>query len=327
VSTPKARIGIVGVTGYVGSECVRWLLGHPNVEIAAVVARNRAEMPLGTAVPALEGLSDLRCEDFDAQRLAALDAVILATPHSVSKEYVPPLEQAGAKLILEMSNDHRLDPSWAYGQVEWNGEAVAKSKRIAVPGCFATAVEMAVAPLVNAGVVRGNVHVAAATGSTGSGADPSPGTHHPERFTNFRAYKVLSHQHMPEIHMLLDVVAQRADAASTRVHMVPLSAPLDRGIFATCFVPVDERADVDGIFRKAYSGNRLVRLRKDTPDLRHVRATAFTDLSVHREGDVAVVLVAIDNLGKGASAQAVQCLNLVLGLPVETGLLIPPATP
>lgn len=322
------RVAVVGITGYVGSEVVRWLLEHPEVELGAVVARDRDGMPLGEAVPALQGLSDLRVEPFDPARLARdFDVVVLATPHNVSKAYVPPLEEAGVGVLLEMSSDHRLDPAWVYGQAEWNEAAIRGAKRIAVPGCFATAVELGVAPLVAAGALRGNVCVAAATGSTGSGAAPVQGTHHPERFANIKAYKPLTHQHVPEIHALLADIAGRHGHPAPKVHLVPISAPIDRGIFATCFAPVDDGLDVEALFRDAYAGHRLVRLRQGSPELRHVRGTAFTDISVSRQGDQAVVLVAIDNLGKGAAAQAVQCLNLSLGLPVETGLWRAPCTP
>jgi N-acetyl-gamma-glutamyl-phosphate reductase len=111
------------------------------------------------------------------------------------------------------------------------------------------------------------------------------------------------------------------------VRFVPLSLPLDRGIFVTAFVPVDDGLDVRGLFADAYAKHRLIRLRADSPELRHVRGTAFADVSVHRDADCAVALVAIDNLGKGAAAQAVQCLNLSFGWPVETGLMGAPVTP
>jgi N-acetyl-gamma-glutamyl-phosphate reductase len=175
---------------------------------------------------------------------------------------------------------------------------------------------------VAAGVVAGPVDVAAATGSTGSGAAPSAGTHHPERFVNLKAYKVLSHQHVPEVRAFL---AGHGEAPALR--FVPWSAPLDRGIFATSFIPLAGEVDAAAIVREAYAAAPLIRLRAGTPELRHVRGTAFCDLAVHQGDGVAVVLAAIDNLGRGAAAQAVQALNLACGWPADTGLRQLPCTP
>lgn len=320
----RVRVGVVGCTGYVGSEVCRWLLGHPHVELAAVVARNRAGVPFGDAVPALAGLTSLVIEDIDFLRLASLDAVFLALPHGISRDLAATLQAAGARRIYDLSSDHRHVDGWAYGFAEWNGDAIAAAPFVAVPGCFATAISLALAPFAAARALRGSVHVQAATGSTGSGASPSAGTHHPERFVNVKAYKVFQHQHTPEIRA---TVAMLSGDAPPVVRFVPQSLPLDRGIFATCFVPVDPTLDARALVQAAYDGAPLVRLRKDTPEVRLVRGTAFADLSVHQDGDCAVVLCAIDNLGKGAAAQAVQCMNLGFGWPVETGLMSAGCTP
>lgn len=314
------RAAVVGATGYAGSELCRWLLEHPSIELASVVSRQGTGERLAKAVPALEGLTDLRFEQFAPDDLSDLDLVFLATPHGAAKEYADALR--GAPLVLDLSADHRHADGWVYGLAEWSAERLASARRIAVPGCFATAIAMAIAPLARQGAVRGPVCVAAATGSTGSGVSPSQGTHHPERFANFKAYKVLTHQHGPEIHRALQVVGQDVE-----IHFVPHSAPVDRGIFATCFVPVDPGVDARAMVTEAYAGHPLVRIRPESPEIRHTRGTGFVDLSVHQQGGMAVVLSAIDNLGKGAAAQAVQCANLALGLPVDTGLRRASATP
>jgi N-acetyl-gamma-glutamyl-phosphate reductase len=174
--------------------------------------------------------------------------------------------------------------------------------------------------LVEAGVVRGEIHATGLTGSTGSGATPSAAAHHPERAVNLKAYKVLAHQHGPEVSALL---ASLGEAPPLR--FVPHSAPVDRGILVTTFVPVEGGAEP--VLREAYAGRPLVRFREGSPELRHVRGTAFADLAVAQEGGTAVVLVAIDNLGKGAAAQAIQAANLALGLPEAAGLFRAAATP
>ncbi|MEM6930618.1 MAG: Asd/ArgC dimerization domain-containing protein, partial [Myxococcota bacterium] len=188
--------------------------------------------------------------------------------------------------------------------------------------CFATAIALALAPFAAAEAIRGPVTVSACTGSTGSGATPGRGTHHPERAVNLRAYKMLTHQHVPEIEATLAAVGQPADLV-----FVPLSAPVDRGILATAFVPVDDDLDPITVVREAYADAPLVRLREASPHLRHVRGTAFADLWVGQQHGHAVVISAIDNLGKGAATQAVQCLNRMAGLPVDTGLRRSPSLP
>ena len=312
------RAGVIGANGYTGSETVRWLLEHPDVSLDCVVSRTHAGRPLADVVPALAGLTDLRCEDVDVGRLEKLDAVFLATTHGAARELATMLERA--PLLLDLSMDHRLEANWAYGLVEWNAERIAMSRRIAVPGCFATAILLALAPFVAAGAVGGPVSVAAATGSTGTGAAPQPAAHHPERFANLRTYKVLDHQHLAEMRSCLGRLG-----GSPPIHFVPISAPVDRGILATTFVPTD--GDGAAIVERAYAHAPLVRIRRESPEIRHVRGTAFADVGVTQGDGVAVVVSAIDNLGKGAASQAVSCLNLVHGLPVDRGLRRIPCTP
>ena len=166
------------------------------------------------------------------------------------------------------------------------------------------------------------MRVCAATGSTGSGATPSTTTHHPERFSNLRAYKVFQHQHVPEVQSFLGHLGK-----TPALDFVPLSAPIDRGIFATLFADVAINVDVDELFQQAYSGKPLVRLRHGSPDLRTLRGTAMADISIHQDNTTVAVLVAIDNLGKGAAAQAIQALNISLGFSETEGLLIPACSP
>jgi N-acetyl-gamma-glutamyl-phosphate reductase len=313
------RAAVVGATGYAGSEVCRWLLEHPSVELAGAFSRQQSGTPLGAAVPALDGLVDLTLESPEPDALERFDAVFLATPHGAARELAARLS---GPVVLDLSADHRHVAGWTYGLVEWYGDALARSRRIAVPGCFATAIALSVAPFARRGAIRGPVCVAAATGSTGAGVTPSQGTHHPERFANLRAYKVLEHQHTAEIERALVDVGQQAELL-----FVPWSAPVDRGIFATCFVPVDAALASAEVVRSAYEGRPLIRFRSESPEIRHVRGSAFVDLAVHQREAVAVVLAAIDNLGKGAAAQAIQCANLAFGLPVDAGLLRAPATP
>jgi len=324
------RVGVVGATGYVGAEIVRWLLAHPGLQLTTVVSTSRAGTPLSQVHPGLHGVCDLVLQDFDARSLARLDAVFLAVPHGAAAPLVQQLEQAGARILVDASRDHRHAPGWVYGQPEWHGEQLVGATRISAPGCFATAIALALAPFVAAGVVEGPVTVAAATGSTGSGASPTAGTHHPLRFTNLKAYKVLHHQHVPEIRSFLAGLG-----SAPPISFVPLSAPIDRGILASCFVPVDPAVDAGAILADAYAAHPLIRVRQASPELRHVRGTALCDVAAFRQSDphaggsdrVVAVLSAIDNLGRGAAAQAVHALEVALGLTGPSPLRAAPLLP
>jgi N-acetyl-gamma-glutamyl-phosphate reductase len=173
---------------------------------------------------------------------------------------------------------------------------------------------LAVWPLAREGRVAGRVAVSSVTGSSGSGAEPKKGTHHPERFSGFRAYKPLVHQHLPEI--------ARALGGGVHVDFVPHSGPFSRGIHATAFVPVGgaSEADVRGAFERAYGSEPFVRLLAEPPDVRHVAGTNLADVHVAFSDGLALVAVAIDNLGKGMAGTAVQNLNLLRGLPETAGL-------
>ncbi len=313
------RAVVVGASGYAGSELCRWILDHPSLSLAGVCSRQHAGQPLGAIVPALAGVTDLRFEPIAESVLGAADLVFLALPHGAAAEVVP---LARRSRILDLSADHRLDPAWTYGLVDWTGPELASASRVAVPGCFATAILLSIAPFCAADQINGPVCVAAATGSTGAGASPVGATHHPERFANFKAYKVLGHQHGAEIAAALG----RLGRAPT-VHFVPQSAPLDRGIFATTFVPVADADAAPGLVAEAYARSPLVRLRTESPEVRHVRGSAFADLAIATAPGMAVVLAAIDNLGKGAATQAIQCANRMIGLADDTGLRRAAATP
>ncbi len=313
------RIGVIGATGYVGQELCRWILAHPQLELAAACSRSAAGKPLGDVIPALDGLTALAISDVDCAALSSLDAVVLATPHGAAAPLVAQL--GGAPILIDCSRDHRHASGWVYGQPEWNREQLHEATRIAVPGCFATAIGLALAPLAAAGVLPDHVQVVAATGSTGSGAGAKAATHHPERFANLKAYKVLAHQHVPEIRGFLGQWGAAPDVA-----FVPLSAPIDRGILATTLVRVSD-VNAAALFADAYADEPLIRLRRSSPEVRLVRGTAFCDIAVHQDGDTVAVISAIDNLGRGAAAQSIQCLNLALGLPEQEGLMVPACAP
>src|SRR5450432_3732584 len=209
---------VVGGTGYGGAEMIRRLLIHPDVELVRVVAIDHVGEPLGAVHPPLSGRSHLRFEDLPpAEAARGCDIALLGLPHRVSALHAPGILSAGVK-VVDMSGDFRLRDAAAYahyygaahphpealgtfvyGLPELNREAIRTARAVASPGCFATTIELGLLPLARAGKLRGVVHVVGMTGSSGSGAAPSAGTHHPVRAVNLKTYKVLEHQHTPEI--------------------------------------------------------------------------------------------------------------------------------
>ncbi len=319
------QVGLVGGTGYAGAELLRLLLGHPAVSLGAVVSRSRAGERIDAVHPGLAGFVDGCFVGPDELDFDELDVLFLAVPHGAAGPWVERADEADVPLVIDLSRDHRHAEGWIYGQAEWHHALMPGACRIAVPGCFATAISLALAPFVQTELAMEAIQVVAATGSTGSGGTPSKTAHHPERFVNMKAYKVLSHQHVPEITEFLAGIGPAGP-----VHFVPFSAPVDRGILAACFVrppaPVSAE-EAKALLEECYADHPLVRVRDASPELRHVRGTALCDLSVYADGEQLVVLSALDNLGKGAAAQAVQCLNLSLGLPTHLGVGAPPCLP
>ncbi len=331
------RVGILGGAGYTGGELLRILLAHPRVVVAAVSSSTFPGQPLHAAHPHLRGRSRLAFVPELEPR--GLDAVFLAGSHGEAMARVPALLQARPDLrLVDLSGDFRLRdaalyPLWyqrvhsapalladfVYGQPELDRAAVARARRIANPGCFATAVELALGPLARAGVA-GTARVVAVTGSSGSGAKPSSTTHHPTRAANVHAYKPLAHQHVPEIEQFLDRLAGKP---SLDVALVPVSGPLVRGIYAVCQLDLPagwDIARVTGCFRSAFEGCAFVHLLDDAPDLNAVAGSNDVHISLSvRDGQLAVIS-ALDNLVKGASGQAVQNLNVMMGWDEAEGL-------
>ncbi len=333
------RVGILHGAGYGGGELVRLLLGHPAVEIAGVTSRTFAGQPVWASHAALRGQTELAfSESLD---LTQVDAVVIAAEHGQAAATVAWLDKAGfGGAIVDLSADFRFSDPAVYEQrfgtphplpdrlsdffyciPEINGDPPPGCRAIANPGCFATAITAAMWPLAQH-VDRVDAHVTALTGASGSGARPSTGTHFPTRDGNVRGYKVLAHQHVPEVEATL------GDHA--RVHFVPASGPWTRGIWGTAHVALSDEFDqatVRGWFDAAYPSGGLIRVWDGLPELRYSVGTPFCDVGVVVKDQVAVVGFALDNLLKGAASQAVQNLNTLLGLPHTTGLLPAPSLP
>lgn len=339
---PRIQVGIVGGSGYTGSELLRLLLAHPSADVVSVTSRTLAGQRVAEVHRALAGLTQLTCADFSAERLAGLDAVFVAVPHGESMGAVAALRQRNADLcIIDLGADFRLPrdvfertyrtshaaadllPEAVYGLPELFREEIARARLVACPGCFAACITLGVAPLALARVARPEVRVSAVTGSTGSGATLKPGTHHPTRNESFSAYEVLTHRHVPEVERALG----RAGGEAWRVHMVPQSGPYSRGIYAVAFAELSEGVDVQPLFEDFARRNRFVRLRADTPRLLDVRGSNFCDVAVYQDGAHVIVISALDNLVKGAAGSGIQCFNLIFGLDEAAGLTAAPLCP
>jgi N-acetyl-gamma-glutamyl-phosphate reductase len=347
-SGKRYRAAVIGGSGYGGAEMIRRLLVHPDVELVRVASIDLVGEPLSAADPALEGQTDLVFEGISpADAARGVDVVLLGLPHTVAAAKVPELAALPGVRVVDMSGDFRLrDPAeyerwyrhvhpcpellgdFVYGLPEQNRASIRKARFVASPGCFATTVELALLPLARAGLLEGVVHVQGITGSSGSGAAPSAGTHHPVRAGNLRAYRPLEHQHVPEMEQVL----RAAGARDLALRFVPVSAPLGRGILATAFVELPEAWTEErllALYREAYLGEPFVRVpRRRLPEVAAVSGSNFAEVGVAagpaRGGARTVtVLGATDNLVKGGAGQAIQNMNLMLGLDERASLADP----
>jgi N-acetyl-gamma-glutamyl-phosphate/LysW-gamma-L-alpha-aminoadipyl-6-phosphate reductase len=335
----RFKAAVIGGSGYGGAEIIRRLLRHPDVELARVASVDFVGEPIGAAHPSLEGATSLRFEGLTpAEAAQGMDVVLLGLPHKVSAQKMPELMATGAK-IVDLSGDFRLrsaasykryygvdhpcpeklDGTFVYGLPELNREAIKKARYVASPGCFATTIELALLPLAKAGWLDGAVETVAITGSSGSGVVPSAGTHHPVRANNLRTYKPLDHQHVPEITETLTF----AGAKHFDIRFIPVSAPLARGIFATTFVRIDaaiDEARIKALYAEAYVHEPFVRVpAKRLPEVAAVSGSNYVEVGLQVgpvDGNVRVLACfsATDNLIKGGAGQAIQSMNLMLGL-------------
>jgi N-acetyl-gamma-glutamyl-phosphate/LysW-gamma-L-alpha-aminoadipyl-6-phosphate reductase len=352
----KISVYLLGGSGYGGGELLRLLSQHPQVESIRAVSRKHAGECFYEVHPNLRRVVGGEFEampDWAALAKAEMPVVFSAMPHFELAQQLPTLEQTWMKLglaerltLIDLSGDFRLESAaeferaygkphpypqalgtFVYGLPEWQKHKIKGAQRIASPGCFATAIQLALLPL--AGLKNlGFVAVSAMTGSSGSGATPGETTHHPARAHDFRAYKVLNHQHEAEITRLLDA----AGTSGYRLAFVPHSAPLVRGIFATVQLRPPEALGLNAEtigkkYEYFYRDTPFVRLVEDTPRVAAVVGSNFCDIAVHEKNGNVVVMTALDNLVKGMAGQAVQNMNIAFGFPENAGVLLIGAYP
>jgi N-acetyl-gamma-glutamyl-phosphate/LysW-gamma-L-alpha-aminoadipyl-6-phosphate reductase len=337
------RVGILGATGYGGGELLRLLGAHPSVEVVYATSRTLQGAPVGQVHRNLDGLSSLVFSAPDDDELVAgCDVVFGALPHGASAERLAPLVERGLR-VVDLSGDFRLRDrdayhTWyrrvhprpelleraVYGSPELRRDEIRGAQLVASPGCFATAIELALLPAACAGAIGGTPQVVAMTASSGSGAEASAGTHHPTRAGTLRPYKVLAHQHVPEVVQLLRDAGADVDGVS----FTPVSAPLVRGILAVVTAPLVSplsTQEVETLYAERYAPHPFVKVvTAREPECGGIAGTNYAEVRarVTPEGWLHAV-VAIDNLVKGGAGQAIQNMNLLCGFDETAGLTWP----
>ncbi len=313
-----SRVHVWGAAGYAASEAIRVLHGHPLLEVGVLESRSHAGARVGEHFPALR-TAPYRFAGEGAV-LAAVhsgDVVLCAGAHGEARARAEAFLQAGAR-VVDLSADFRFDDAVTYGLAEWNAAAIAGARLVANPGCYPTATLLALLPLARFGAPL-QIVVDAKSGITGAGRTPSVGALFAEVANDVRAYGLDGHRHQPEIERGLAAFGAGAPLAFTP-HVVPLA----RGMLVDAYAVYDRELDADAVraaFAQSYAGSPFVRMVDDlAPSVAAVIGTNDAELRADVLGRTVRVLCAIDNLGKGAAGQAVQNVNLMLGLPEHTGL-------
>ncbi|MCR4426596.1 MAG: N-acetyl-gamma-glutamyl-phosphate reductase [Firmicutes bacterium] len=337
------KVGIVGASGYTGGELVRILARHPGVELVCVSSRTYAGRSIGDVFPSLFGRVDLVCRDLDPGEVAVrCDVVFTAVPHGAAMSIAAAVRAAGTRMI-DLGADHRfrsagvyeqwyglkhehpelLDES-VYGISELNREKIRQAWLVGNPGCYPTTVLLGLAPLVKSGLADiSGIVIDSKSGVSGAGRKPGPVYHYPECNDNMRAYGVAGHRHTPEIEQGLSDLAGQEVTVTFTPHLIPLT----RGMLSTMYVHVTRNTTTDELthlYEDFYKGEHFVRVLPSDrlPETKAVAGSNFCDISVRvdvRTGR-AIVVSAIDNLVKGASGQAVQNMNIMLGMDEDLGL-------
>jgi N-acetyl-gamma-glutamyl-phosphate reductase len=345
----KTRVGIIGATGYTGVELLRLLLVHPGVEVTALTSQKYAGMPIDHVFPSLKRRLDLKCEELSVERVSEkVDLLFAAVPHKTAMETVPLFYRRG-KRVVDLSADFRLKDAgvyerWyqkhtaveflihsVYGLPEVHRQEIRGAGIIGNPGCYPTGALIALVPLVRHGLISlENLIIDSKSGVSGAGRDVVLGSLFCEVNEGVKAYKIYEHRHVPEIEQELTQLAGNG----VNVTFVPHLIPMDRGILTTAYVTFTRRMTAEEVlscFQKQYGDEPFVRIcpKGKLPSTKDVRGSNFCDVgvAVDPSNGRGVIVTAIDNLVKGASGQAVQNMNIMLGYPESMGLESLPLSP
>lgn len=343
------RIAVIGASGYTGVELLRLLSQHPNTQLVCVTSRQYAGQSVSEVFPSLQGSLDLVFEDVNPRGLAGrADLVFTAVPHQTAMGMIPELLDAGCR-VVDLSADFRISdvatyeawyqehtaqellPEAVYGLPELFREQIPSARLIANPGCYPTSVALALAPLLENGLIDlKTIIVDSKSGTSGAGRAAKVDTLYCEVNEGFKAYSLPRHRHTPEIEQTLGTLA----GSNVTISFTPHLLPINRGILSTCYASLCAKITLDalhGIYLEKYASETFVRVlpKGQLPNISQVRGSNYCDIGLavdDRTGRV-IALAAIDNLVKGAAGQAVQNMNLMLSLPENTGLMVPPVFP
>lgn len=341
------KVGIIGVTGYVGVELLRLLLNHPKVEIGAISSVSFEGEKINTVYKNFIGTNNLLCTNID-EVIKKSDVVFTALPHGLSEEIAKKIIQSN-KICIDMGADFRLSNEdeykyWygknfsepklheesVYGLPELNKEKIKTSSLIANPGCYPTSIELALMPLLKSSIIKtDNIICDSKSGTTGAGRSLSLNTHFPEENENFQPYKVGEHRHTPEIEEILSTIAK----TKINITFTPHLLPINRGILSTIYCNIKDKIDLNNIYKlfsDFYADEIFVKVLPlgETASIKNVRLSNNCHISLHlnHRKDQLIIISTIDNMIKGSAGQAIQNMNIVLGFKEDYGLnLISPA--
>lgn len=315
------KVGIVGGAGYTAGELIRLLIYHPEVELVCIQSSSQAGLDVTSVHSDLIGdMQATFVKDVDYN----VDVLFLCMGHGRSRDFVSAIPDNYTGKIIDLSNDFRLKDSaddFIYGLPECNKVQISEANKIANPGCFATAIQLALLPLAEAGLLN-EIHVHAITGSTGAGQAPSATTHFSWRNNNASVYKSFSHQHLNEIG---ETLLQLQPDFDKELNFVPMRGNFPRGILASVYLECDLDEDqAKHLYLKYYEGQPFTNVTDINPDVKQVVNTNKALVQVKKYNNKLHIVSVIDNLLKGASGQAVQNMNILFGLDEVTGLLLKP---
>ena len=312
------KIGVIGGAGYTAGELLRLLVNHPDADVVFVQSTSQAGKHVTDIHPDLTGELDVV---FAEKADREIDVIFLCSGHGKSRAFLEKHPFPEAVKIIDLSSDFRFADraeGFIYGLPELHRETISSNNKIANPGCFATAIQLALLPLAKENLLKDEVHIHAITGSTGAGQNPTASTHFSWRNNNVSIYKPFTHQHLGEIYQ---GIQQHQPDFKKAINFLPVRGNFTRGIFASIYLPCALKEEaVHNLFENYYKSHPFVHIVSKSPALKQVVNTNKCYLFVQKHEDKILIISTIDNLIKGASGQAIQNMNLMFGLPETTGL-------
>ena len=313
------RAGIIGGAGYTAGELIRLLLNHPQVELVFVNSSSNAGNKLSDVHSGLLGDTDISFTD--QLPYEKIDVLFFCSAHGDTRKFIENNEVPGSLRIIDLSTDYRhkdTNEGFVYGLPELNKEQIKSAQRVANPGCFATAIQLALLPLAKVGALKSEIHVNGITGSTGAGVKPGATSHFSWRENNISVYKAFGHQHLKEI---TESLTQLQNDFEADINFLPVRGNFTRGIFASVYTDFEGTAEEAGeLYRDFYSDAVFTVVAEKNPDLKQAVNTNKCILHLEKYGNKLLIISCVDNLLKGASGQAVHNMNLMFGLDEKEGL-------